>query len=276
MGAEIFLPVNDTQNLNLVYEKPDGHLNWGIELKGSDVEEDITTPIVVMLHDAPCNNRQSHDALFGNLARMLSERGLPSVSFDFRGCGDSDGQQHDLTFKTMQEDLHCVMSWLAKEEGFKKVIFVACGLGVAPLLTFLNLKDSGFKTLALTLFWPALDPYSTSVFKAYLEHGATKDKDGNDLPYFEYGHHRIGLSLFNQLRQLDPIATLKHNKAPILIQQGTADDTVPLHQIDTVREMAGCEYLDIQLFEGGTNGLEAANLRPHVLRGAQEFILKFS
>lgn len=275
MGQELYITAQDGENINLVFEKPGGQLDWGIDLSGSDLEGDLSTPLVIMLHDAPMHNRMSHESLLSELARMLSLKGVPSISFDFRGCGDSDGMAEALCIDTMVEDIMTAILWATEEQKFKKLFFVACGSAAAPLLPLLVKRPDLAQILGIALFWPVLQPSEWGVLKSVRESGPARNERGETLDYGLYNGRKIGLTMVDQIEKLSVMKALTLLNMPVLIQQGTADEVVPMSQLDIVRESAGAKYLDLQIYEAAGHGLEAANLRPHVLRTAHDFIMKF-
>lgn len=61
------------------------------------------------------------------LARRLSEHGIACINFDFRGCGESDGDFINVTCTSLQDDLRAVIDWLAPQERFDAGCIGLCG-----------------------------------------------------------------------------------------------------------------------------------------------------
>lgn len=89
-----------------------------------------------------------------NLARKLSERGIPSLHFDFRGTGGSEGRPSIESWIT---DVGRAASELRKETGLEKSAILGIGLGglfaflagaenlECPLLVLLNPVIKGYE-----------------------------------------------------------------------------------------------------------------------------------
>jgi len=88
---------------------------------------------------------------FALLARHLSERGIPTLRFDYRGMGDSDGEVR--TFEHVSEDIRCAIDrFFASVPGLKDVVLWGlCDAASAAL--FYAHQDSRVSGLVLLNPW---------------------------------------------------------------------------------------------------------------------------
>jgi len=67
-------------------------------------------PVAVLCHPHPLYGGSMDDDVLGVMARVLAERGIASLTFNFRGVGGSDGD-HDGGAGEV-DDLRAVLAWL--------------------------------------------------------------------------------------------------------------------------------------------------------------------
>ncbi|MGE0622291.1 MAG: alpha/beta hydrolase [Pseudomonadales bacterium] len=70
-----------------------------------------TGPVAVLCHPHPLYGGSMHDAVLDTLARVLADRGIATLRFNFRGVGRSAGT-HDGGDGEV-DDLRAVLGWLA-------------------------------------------------------------------------------------------------------------------------------------------------------------------
>jgi len=62
--------------------------------------------------------------MFVNFARLLATEGIPSLRFDFRGRGDSEGSVEEASLITMSEDTAAAVEWFVQRTGVAEVFLV--------------------------------------------------------------------------------------------------------------------------------------------------------
>lgn len=278
-----FLTVNDKDNLAFVYEsngfvapKPPQILK---KFKGGrivqrleEIFEDDTPkekPLVFMVHDFPdAAHMRGLDDLFGVYAKLLKQDGFPTLRFDFRGCGESDGRQQDFCFDTAVNDLKALMHWAKTEHGHDRIIMIATGLGA-------SIAVQGFDpdiVCAMVLLWPVLKPMDTPL-KAIDDLHNRQFIAEHD--YMQFGDHRIGLLLANEMRQTDLIPYLEKIKCPVQIQQGTCDKYAPYEHLEMAKEhIKG--IMDVGVFEDGDHYLTDPGMHKQMIRNTLYFLNKYA
>jgi len=247
------LPVTGEQKIRVVYQQP-------------DVSVFAETPLIVMLHDFPGGHKSSCDGLFDDMEYRMAAMGLPSVRFDFRGCGESDSTEVEFCLENAVADLNAVLQWAQHDAGHRSCIMVGEGMGA-------TVAALGYKTetvRAMILLWPALILNQTH-FKGLFTREKMLEGDKSEDGHVEFNGHRLGKLFINEIYQSDLTATLQKIKAPTLIQHGTADGDVPLNQAyfgrDHIPGMA-----DLAIFEGGVHGLKGLNIRQHMFLNIEYFL----
>lgn len=72
------------------------------------VETSWPVPVIIMCHDFG----GIQDMLLPEIAKFFALGGFVSVTFDYRGFGDSTGERGRLTVSHQQEDIRAVLSWV--------------------------------------------------------------------------------------------------------------------------------------------------------------------
>ena len=90
---------------------------------------DVSKPCIVYMHGNAGNLMEGQ-----SYAHILGPKGFGLVSFDFSGCGNSEGAFITLGWKE-QEDLHAVLTYV-KEQGYSKAILWGRSMGAATALLY--------------------------------------------------------------------------------------------------------------------------------------------
>ena len=72
-------------------------------------------PVVVLCHGLLSHKDSSK---YRQLAKVFAEKGIGSIRFDFRGCGESEGSFEEGTLSGRWSDLLRVIEWAGTLEGF--------------------------------------------------------------------------------------------------------------------------------------------------------------
>lgn len=272
-----WIPVRERERLFVTYNKPKASLNWGMDLPEDELPKaSVATPLLVMLHDFPGQDITSHNGLLEALANDLELKGLPSLLINFRGCGKSEGNVHNTSIKSMEEDIRTAIDHANIDGEYFSLIFVACGMSALPVLEYIKSSKGLLEVKACAFFWPTIHPVQSEIFRALAKKEPDLLTKGPQHKHYKYGNHLISEGLLNDMRAFDTLTHLKNINFPLMIQQGSLDRSAPIGQLDTVRSHTEPPYLDIQVFEGAGNGLTEDNIRPHVINISKQFIEKFS
>jgi pimeloyl-ACP methyl ester carboxylesterase len=251
MITDFQLPVVSEQVISVTYQKP-----------GDSGDR----PLAVMMHGFPGGHKAGCDDIFGLLESKWEEWGYPSVRFDFRGGGNSDGSSGDFTLETALEDLSAVMRWAREEAGHKDFILVGESLG--GTVAIMGHDPACVK--ALILLWPAIVLQETS-FQEMFTREARLANDKRDAPFVTFKGYRLSTHFYNEIYKTDLTTWLEKITVPVLIEHGTADTDVPLAQAYIARDhLKGLVNIDI--FDGGDHGLRAPNRRKTMVANIRYFL----
>ena len=81
-------------------------------------------------------------------ARYLEKSNIPSMRFDSKGCGDSDGELHDMTIESQVLDTCDAISRFVEQTQVKRVVLVGLRFG-ATIAALAAEKDSRVEKLVL-------------------------------------------------------------------------------------------------------------------------------
>lgn len=245
MQNTVFIPVNEHQRLS-------GYFHGALDKSTASGKKTL----VMMLHSFPGGHKGGQNDIFGDLEYQLSLDDQPSLHFDFRGCGESEGAIRDFTLASAAADINAARTWAAKR-GYERFIYVGEGLGA--LIALLNLGDNA---AAAVLLWPVLDA-RTPVLRRLAVEGAAKTG--------------INPAFLSEIETLDPAQWISKIRAPLLIQHGENDKDAPYAQINLFRRYGQrSRRIEITCYEGGEHGLTRLNERQTLFYHVRQFVQKYA
>ncbi len=219
-----------------------------------------------MIHGFP-GQSAGQSNLYGDMEFVLADKGYHALRFDFRGCGQSDGDQANFTCKKAGEDINAVLNW-AQEQGYERFIYMSEGLGTT--IAIMNMPPS--KLIGQIMLWPGLNlPYlAKSLFKAN-DITPEDEKTG----YVRINDNKIGVPFIKELQTIKFGNFMRDVTMPVLIMQGAQDRLFPVEQIDLARKHMSPKRIDITTFQDGDHGLLASNHRKMMIFHIGQFLQKY-
>ncbi len=226
-------------------------------------------PLAIMAHDLPFGTMRDHEDLFGRIENLLTDMGLHTLRFDFRGCGGSEPPPGALpTLGSASMDLGAAIEW-GKKQGHTQFVLIAEGLSASLVLP--RLTDES--VIAAILLWPIFDPKQMATERF----GADPEMDAPAPDATMTLHDRkISARLAYEMVRTDLSAVMKKISTPLLIQQGDKDTESPAGQLDIARKMLRTKRLDITTYAGAGHGLTEQRHRKYMLYHIQQFIAKYA
>ena len=243
---------DNRETILAIHAKPTGH-----------VQLERVQALVIMAHDFP-GSQDSHNDFFGDLEFLFTNLGYHTLRFDFRGCGQSQGQESDFLFSTALEDFQAVLQW-SKNQGFKNLIFVGEGLGASICLS--HVAEAPAPVLCSLLFWPALDLRSLAAERF-------SDNANQDQRIFSWGYD-INHSLVEELQKSDMGTVLSNVKHPLLVQIGSEDKVVSPDHLEFLKQHSKAPRIDITSYQKGNYGLTDNKHRKMIFFHAGQFIERY-
>jgi len=205
---------------------------------------------------------KSEDGMFDTLAAHLAEAGFTAFRFDFSGCGESDGDYVGTTLSKQRDDLRDMLSFV-RERGAGKVGILAQSFGTAVTLALSPEVDAMVlmgsiahpKEVIAALFGKEYHPEGVS---------AARRSDG--------GVTRLGPRFWPDIARLDLIACVARIQCPKLFIHGSADDIVPLGEMEALFTAAP-EPKERLILEGADHGLRPK--REEMYRAAEQWFTRW-
>ena len=232
-------------------------------------EKPTQKPLVIMVHDFPDAHAFGGDNNLSDVyARRLWADGFPSLRFDFRGCGESDGRQQDFCFDTAVADLQAMMQWATYTYGHDRFAIIAAGLGAAVVAQAYDKNTMS----SLVFLWPVFNPMTTPL-------GGIDTLENRQFmaehDYIQIEDNKIGLLLANEMRHIDIKPLLSKIKTATQIQQGTADTYTPYEKTDVIKQhLTG--LVDFGVFEDGEHYLPDPKMRKQMVDNTLYFLNKYA
>lgn len=231
-----------------------------------------TAPLVVCCHGLT-GTRVGSGYRFVSLARRLADLGIACLRFDFRGCGESDGQFIDVTAASLAEDLRAILAAIPRLDGCDpdRIGIAASSFG-AHTISGLAEEIPGLR--ALVFLAPVADPRS-------LIARAMTDEAWDFLRRKGWiDHHGLPLSagFIDTLPSWEAPRRVATARRPLLVYHGTQDAEVPLDQGQAyvaAVEAAGVEAR-LEPIETSDHGMRSVTATQQIVMGTADWMKRWA
>jgi pimeloyl-ACP methyl ester carboxylesterase len=202
----------------------------GLRLRGTlVVPSPARGPAVVLVHGGGVTREEG--GFFTQLASGLAEAGLPSLRFDYRGHGNSDGQGEDLTIAGVASDIRAAVTQVRETTGSGPVSLIGASFG-GGISAFFAVRHPD-QVHRLVLFNPLLDYKKRFIDdKPEWDGDQISEQAGQTLAAQRFLAHsptfKLGRALLNEIFYLNPRLALSELTVPVLFVHGTRDTFVPV------------------------------------------------
>jgi alpha-beta hydrolase superfamily lysophospholipase len=168
---------------------------------------------------------------FTRIAAGLARAGIPSLRFDFRAHGESEGDQRDLTLAGVVNDIRAAVGHVQAQLGPGPVHLLGASFGGGISAFFTATYQD--RVASLVLINPLLD-YKKRIIdeKPYWANDYINEEAGRELMQYGFIPHspsfKLGRPLLNEVFYLAPYRFLDSIVAPTLIVHGTRDTFIPV------------------------------------------------
>ncbi|WP_371547554.1 alpha/beta hydrolase [Streptomyces sp. NBC_00554] len=213
----------------------------GLQLQGTMLMPDeILGSPTVLVHGGGVNRDEG--GFFTRLAIALKSSGMPCLRFDFRGHGESQGDQESLTLLGVSNDIRTAVDYLISVTGKEKVNIIGASFsgGICAFYAA-HFPDS---VQRLVLFNPLMDYKKRFIDdKPYWNNGYIDAEKAEELRRQGAIEHsptfKLGRPLLNEVFYVKPKNELPSIQAPTLIVHGTKDTFIPIQSSREVLDNFG-------------------------------------
>ncbi len=213
--------------MRLNLETPIVFHNHGQQLVGmlhTPEEAKTPSPAVVLFHGFGGTKVEAHRILV-KTARKLASSGFLALRFDFRGCGDSEGDFSDVTIGGEISDAIKSIDMLTNMKGVDKCRVGALGLSLGGCVAAcVSGKDSRIRS---TVLWAPVSDNPPDMLKSMLETHMERPNPNEDFTDFWNGN-TVGAAFFEELPDIKPSIAIQQFAGALLIIHGENDETVPV------------------------------------------------
>jgi uncharacterized protein len=210
----------------------------GLRLRGTlVVPSSLRGPAVVLVHGGGVTREEG--GFYTRLSAALADAGLPSLRFDFRAHGDSEGRGEDLTIAGVTNDIRAAVAHVREMTGSGPVALIGASFG-GGISAFFTARHPG-QVRKLVLFNPLLDYKKRFIDdKPDWDGEQITEQAGLKLTTQGFLAHsptfRLGRALLNEIFYLSPRQALSEVTVPVLLMHGTRDTFIP---VESSRAAAG-------------------------------------
>lgn len=216
-------------------------------------------PVVICCHGLT-GSRVGSCYRFVRLARRLALENSACLRFDFRGCGESEGEFETLTAERLVEDLLAVLSDVTRQPWCDGDRVGIVGSSFGAFTT--SLASDRIDGLRCAVFWaPVANPRRIIEEEMSEPAWALLRRQG----WLEHHGHRLGRAFFEGMPAVDAPAKLANCAKPLLIYHGTGDRQVPFehgmaYKAALSRAGATVELHELALDDHGMRSVDANEL----------------
>ena len=189
----------------------------GLRLRGTlVVPSSVRGPAVVLVHGGGVTREEG--GFFARLASGLAEAGLPSLRFDFRAHGESEGQGEDLTIAGVANDIRAAVTHVREMTGSGPVGLIGASFG-GGISAFFAARHPD-QVRRVVLFNPLLDYKKRFIDdKPEWDGDQISEQAGQKLTAQGFLAHsptfKLGRALLNEIFYLNPRLALSELTVPV-------------------------------------------------------------
>lgn len=164
------------------------------------------------------SNRIGPKYFYVSMARYFASNGINANSFDFSGCGESDGLFSDISISSFCSDLLSAYYYIKNNFDPSKVLVLGHSFGgTVAALTAEKILIKG-----LILISPLADTKKHAQGHEYIV-----KKGINREGFYEFGPHEMKIDFLNGFRESDPVNAISKNfTGKIILLQGEVDEQI--------------------------------------------------
>jgi len=228
-------------------------------------------PTVLFLHGFLAHRIEAN-RIFVKMARILEAKGIASLRFDFRGCGESDGDSAEVTLVGQLTDAQKAFDFLCEQPQIdaKRVAVLGMSIGGGLGALFASKEP---RASALLLWVPVAN------LMECLEMVNNSEKDLNDIfkmPHVDHKGQLVGKDFLAEIPTFKPAEALKNFNKPVCVIHAKEDQIVPVHQSEIYEEiLRGKNPLNVRhLIEGSDHKFSSTTWQDQLFEKSADFFKK--
>lgn len=228
----------------------------GIRLRGTlVVPAEKTADATVLVHGGGVTRHEG--GFYTRLASGLAEAGIPSLRFDIRGHGESEGRQEDLTISGILNDIRSAVEHVSSETGSRQANLIGASFGGGISAYYASRYPE--QVSRLVLINPLLNYKKRFIDDKPYWHGDHIGREaGGELAAQGFLSHsptfKLGRPLLNEVFYIQPHLALGGVKASTLIVHGSRDTFVPIESSRSAIGSFGGEARLVEI-DGAQHGI---------------------
>jgi pimeloyl-ACP methyl ester carboxylesterase len=203
-----------------------------------------TNRLALLCHGFLSNKHSSTNKA---LTRLLTERGIATLRFDFFGQGESEGPFEDITVGLALDQAKTALTW-ASTQGFRDLALMGSSFGgLIGLLAASQEAPTASSLRCLALKCPVSD-FPAMLWMEFGEDGMDEWFRTQTIPDVTGSPGRIRLKyrFYEECLQYDGYKAASQITVPTLIVHGDRDELVPLQQSERLLDaLAGPKQLRV-------------------------------
>jgi len=202
----------------------------GLQLSGTLVRPAVSKEnVAVLVHGGGVTRDEG--GFFARLALGLADEGIPSLRFDFRAHGQSEGRQEDLTISGIVNDIRAATAHARELTGSGPVNLIGTSFGGGISAFFASRYPDHLQRLVLMN--PLLNYKKRFIDdKPYWSDDRIDEEAGRELATQGFLAHspsfKLGRALLNEVFYVQPHLAIEQIATPTLIIHGTGDTFIPV------------------------------------------------
>jgi uncharacterized protein len=214
-----------------------------------------TADAAVLVHGGGVTRHEG--GFYTRLAYGLAGAGIPSLRFDIRGHGESEGRQEDLTISGILNDIRSAVEHISSETGSRQASLIGASFGGGISAYYASRYPE--QVSRLVLINPLLNYKKRFIDDKPYWHGDHIGREaGDELAAQGFILHsptfKLGRALLNEVFYVQPHLALGEVKAPTLIVHGTNDTFVPIESSRSAIGSFGGEARLVEI-DGAQHGI---------------------
>lgn len=248
----------------IFYDSTDNIKLCGLLSKVNDTDN-----IVALCHGIRADKTERNS--FSKLVELLQQNNINSFRFDFRGHGESTGNDYEMTPLKEVEDLESTIKML-ENNSFNNIILLGASFG-ASIISLLD-TDKYKSIKGLVSWYGCLDYFATiedDHFFSFKHMQIAKEKGYYEIVSKRTGKSfKLGINLYEEIHKLVPYKSLITKNIPTLFVHGTKDRMIPHSLSEKVNAL--CKNSSLELIENGDHTFDND---PNTLLKACDITIKF-